>query len=196
MAKTIHRYTVGQSGSSQAVETVRVAKDGSEEQVKTTPKEKKGVILAGAEYWLRRLPFTKPVYRKWPQWQRIVLGYLLWLVALPLLPLFAMIAMWTMDPQGFRKNPAFYMLAAITVLWFWLGFSYVNGQMLVDSTDGRVTNAAKSYVQGKTTSQPTNGRTFKSCTEAFNAGVFNIAKTDSSYQAILDGNGNGVACEK
>ena len=55
---------------------------------------------------------------------------------------------------------------------------------------------AKRKVKDQTKSKPTNGRSFANCTEAFEAGVFNIQKGDSSYQDKLDRDGDGIACEK
>ena len=196
MAKTVHRFKAGQSGSSQPVETVKVEKDGSEQQVVTTKGEKKGIFLKGADYLLSRLPFTKYKYQNWSRTKRIVIGYLLWLIVLPVIPLVILIIMWARDPQGFKKSPAFPILGAIIVAWFGLGLGYVNSQTPVDSTDGQVTNAAKANVANKTTSEATNGRSFNNCTDAFNVGVFNIASTDPSYQAKLDRDGDGTACEK
>lgn len=196
MAKTVHRYKAGQSGSSQPVETVRVEKDGSEEKMVTTKGEKKGMFLSGADYLLSRLPFTKYKYQNWSRTKRIVIGYVLWPIVLPVIPLVIMIVMWARDPEGFKKSPAFAILGVVTVAWFGLGLGYVNSQVPVDSTDGQVTNAAKANVASKATSEPTNGRTFNNCTDAFNAGVFNIAKTDPSYQSKLDRDGDGIACEK
>lgn len=196
MAKTVHRYKAGGTGSSQPVETVKVEKDGSETAVVTTKGEKKGIFLTGADYLLSRLPFTKFKYQNWSRTKRIIIGYLLWLIVLPVIPLVILIIMWARDPKGFKKSPAFPILSAIIVAWFGLGLGYVNSQVPVDSTDGQVTNAAKANVANKTTSEASNGRVFNNCTEAFNAGVFNIAKSDSSYQAKLDRDGDGIACEK
>ncbi len=190
MAKQVHRYTAGQSGSSQTVETQ------AHTAPVTTVGEKKGIFLRGADYLLSRLPFTKYKYQNWSKTKRIVLGYLLWLVVLPFIPLTIMAIMWARDPEGFKKSPAFAILSVITVAWFGAGLGYVNSQVPVDSTDGQVSNGALSNVKDRTSSEPTNGRQFANCTEAFNAGVFNIAKADSSYQAKLDRDGDGVACER
>lgn len=128
MAKTVHRYKAGQSGSSQPVETVKVAKDGSEKQMAIKkPAERRGALLLGAEYILGRLPFTKTQYRQWPRAQRIGVGYVLWLIALPIFPLAVIIMQWTEDPINFRKSFRFVALAIITVLWFWVLVRYING---------------------------------------------------------------------
>lgn len=195
-AKTVHRYKAGSTGSSQPVETVRVEKDGSEQEMVTTKGEKKGIFLSGADYLLSRLPFTKYKYQNWSKTKRIVVGYLLWLIVLPVIPLVIMAVMWARDPEGFKKSPAFAILSVITVAWFGLGLGYVNTQVPVDSTDGQVTRGAQEKVKGMTNSNPTNGKQYENCTAAFNEGVFNIAKSDPSYQAKLDRDGDGVACEK
>lgn len=162
----------------------------------TTKGEQKGMFLRGADYLLSRLPFTKYKYQNWSNTKRIVVGYLLWLVVLPVIPLAIMIIMYVRDPEGFKKSPAFALLSVITVAWFGLGLGYVNTQVPVDSTDGQVSNGALQNVKDRATSEPTKGRQFVNCTEAFNAGVFNIAKSDPSYQAKLDRDGDGIACER
>lgn len=162
----------------------------------TTKGERKGLFLRGADYLLSRLPFTKYKYQEWSATKRIVIGYLLWLIVLPVIPLAIMIIMWVRDPEGFKKSPAFAVLAVITVAWLGTGLGYVNSQVPVDSTDSQVTRGAQDKVNSMTKSNPTNGTQYDNCTAAFNDGVFNIAKSDSSYQSKLDRDGDGVACEK
>ncbi len=176
---------------------VKHTAESQKDEVKVTTKgEQKGLFLRGADYLLSRLPFTKFKYQTWSATKRIVIGYLLWLIVLPVIPLVIMIIMWVRDPEGFKKSPAFAVLGIITVAWLGTGLGYVNSQVPVDSTDGQVTNSAKSKVDALSTSEPTNGRTFANCTDAFNAGVFNIKKSDSSYESRLDRDGDGIACEK
>ena len=174
----------------------RVKTVAANEQVVTPQGEKKGVFLRGADYLLSRLPFTKYRYQNWSRTKRIVIGYLLWLVVLPVIPLAIMAIMWVRDPEGFKKSPAFAILGVITVAWLGLGLGYVNSQVPVDSTDGQVTNGAKNNVAGRSTSEPTNGQKFENCTAAFNAGVFDIKKSDKSYESRLDRDGDGLACER
>ena len=162
----------------------------------TTKGERKGLFLRGADYLLSRLPFTKYKYQEWSATKRIVIGYLLWLIVLPVIPLAIMIIMWVRDPEGFKKSPAFAILSVIVVAWFGVGWGYVNSQVPVDSTDGQVTNGAKDNVKDRSASEPTNGRIFKNCTAAFNAGVFDIKKSDKSYEPRLDRDGDGIACER
>ncbi len=168
----------------------------SDDEKVTTRGEQKGIFLRGADYLLSRLPFTKYKYQNWSHTKRIVIGYLLWLVVLPVIPLAIMVVMYVRDPEGFKKSPAFAILSVITVAWFGLGLGYVNTQVPVDSTDGQVSNGALQHVKDKSQSEPTNGRTFENCTAAFNAGVFDIKKSDKAYEPRLDRDGDGIACER
>ncbi|MFZ2494446.1 MAG: excalibur calcium-binding domain-containing protein [Candidatus Saccharimonadales bacterium] len=162
----------------------------------TTKGEQKGIFLRGADYLLSRLPFTKYKYQSWSKTKRIVVGYLLWLVVLPVIPLAIMAVMYARDPEGFKKSPAFAILSVITVAWLGLGLGYVNTQVPVDSADGKVSNGSLQNVKDRSTSEPTNGRTFENCTAAFNAGVFDIKRSDKSYEPRLDRDGDGIACER
>lgn len=165
-------------------------------EVITTRGEQKGMFLSGADYLLARLPFTKYKYQNWSKTKRILLGYLLWLIVLPVVPIVIMFILYKRDPQNFTKSPLFGILAAITVAWFGLGTGYVNSQVPVDSTDGQVNRGAMDNVRSRTNSEPTNGRTFENCTAAFNAGVYDIAKSNKSYEPRLDRDGDGIACER
>lgn len=174
-------------------QSVRAAQDA---EVATTRGEQKGIFLSGADYLLARLPFTKYKYQRWSKTKRIVLGYLLWLIVLPIIPIGIMLAMYARDPQGFPKSPAFAILTAITVAWFGLGTGYVTSQTPVDSTDGQVSRGSLNNVKDRTTSEATNGRHFANCTDAFNQGVYDIKKSDRSYETRLDRDGDGIACER
>ncbi len=174
-------------------QTVRAAQDA---EVVTTHGERKGMFLSGADYLLSRLPFTKYKYQQWSKAKRIVVGYLLWLVVLPIIPVAIMVVMYLRDPKGFTKSPTFAVLSVITVAWFGVGLGYVNTQVPVDSTDGQVSNGSLNNVKNRTTSEPTNGRAFENCTAAFNAGVYDIKKSDPSYESRLDRDGDGLACER
>ncbi len=174
----------------------RVTAAPATEPTVTTKGEQRGMFLRGADYLLSRLPFTKYKYQEWSATKRIVIGYLLWLIVLPVIPLAILIIMWVRDPEGFKKSPAFAILSVIVVAWFGVGWGYVNSQVPVDSTDGQVTNGAKDNVKDRSASEPTNGRIFENCTAAFNAGVFDIKKSDKSYEPRLDRDGDGIACER
>lgn len=195
MAKKVHRYVAGESGSSRPVKK-REVRTVEGETYETVKGEERGMFLRGADYLLSRLPFTKYKYQGWSKTKRIVVGYLLWLVVLPVIPLAIMAIMWARDPQGFKKSPAFATLSAITVAWFGLGLGYVNSQVPVDITDGQVTRSAQDNVRDMEQSNPTHGKYYENCTAAFNDGVFNIAQTDPSYRTVLDRDGDGKACEK
>lgn len=161
-----------------------------------TKGEKKGMFLSGADYLLSRLPFTKYKYQEWTKTKRIVVGYLLWLIVLPVIPLAIMIIMYVRDPEGFKKSPAFPILAIITAAWFGTGLGYVNSQVPVDASDGMVSRGSLENVKSRTRPAPTNGQEFANCTEAFNAGVYDIERADPAYMEKLDRDGDGLACER
>lgn len=173
----------------------RARSNQDDEQV-TAPGERKGLFLRGADYLLSRLPFTKYKYQDWSRTKRIIIGYLLWLIVLPVIPLVAIIIMYIRDPKNFQKSPVFAVLSVVTVAWFGLGLGYVNSQVPVDSGDGQVKRSSLDNVKDKTVSESTNGRTFENCTAAFDAGVFDIKRSDGAYETRLDRDGDGVACER
>lgn len=108
--KKIYRYTAGGSGSSTQVDEVRVVS------------EKEGVVLRGANYLLARLPFTKNEFEHWSPAKRVVIGYLLWLVVLPLWPLVVMVVLWPSRALK-RRGVTFALLGLVALLWFWSLFS-------------------------------------------------------------------------
>jgi hypothetical protein len=167
-----------------------------EAEVVTTKGEQKGIFLRGADYLLSRLPFTKYRYQDWSRTKRIVIGYLLWLIVLPVIPLAIMIIMYVCDPKGFTKSPMFALLSVVTVAWLGLGLGYVDSQTPVESSESQVTKGSLNNVKDRTTSGPTDGRTFENCTAAFNAGVYDIPRSDKSYEPRLDRDGDGIACER
>lgn len=65
-----------------------------------------------------------------------------------------------------------------------------------DSDTAATPSEAKKKVQTQAESKPSEGRQFENCDAAFDAGVFNIAKSDPAYQDKLDRDNDGVACEK
>ena len=73
-----------------------------------------------------------------------------------------------------------------------------DGEKAVVNTDKAAvaSDESKKKIANQATSKATNGREFANCTEAFDAGVFNIKRSDKSYQAKLDRDGDGIACEK
>lgn len=192
------------------------AKIDAERQKNANP----GFFLKSAVWILSRFPGTKNHYQNWTSGRRILVGWLLWLICLPIIPLVAIAIWYFNDPEGFKKSP--WAKALIGLLIVWAGaFGFIatsqpqldqNGKYSAVQTqpDGEKTNAkgadkkpdaipseeATKKVKDQTTSNPTNGRQFANCTEAFEAGVFNIKRSDSSYQEKLDRDSDGIACEK
>lgn len=178
----------------------------------------KGGFFHGAAVWLlSRFPLTKNTYQNWTKGRRILIGWVLWLVVLPIIPAVAIAVWYLNDPEGFKKSPWAKALIALFVVW--LGaFGLVatepaqldqNGKYspIQTSADGetKVVNddpeavaseASKDKIANQATSNESNGRAFKNCTEAFETGVFNIKRSDPSYQNKLDRDNDGIACEK
>lgn len=216
----------------------------------------KGGFFHQAAVWLlSRFPFTKHRYQNWTYGRRVLVGWLLWLVCLPIIPAVAIAVWYFNDPEGFKNSPWAKGLIGLFVLW--LGaFGFIATNQAQPDTGGRYSptqqrpaseaqrqaetekkqatkptgsdkdqshtstkqstktkadgetkvvnddpaavpsDEAKRKVKDQAKSKPTNGRSFANCTEAFEAGVFNIQKGDSSYQSKLDRDGDGIACEK
>ncbi|MDO4773929.1 MAG: excalibur calcium-binding domain-containing protein [Candidatus Saccharibacteria bacterium] len=210
---------------------------------------KGGFFHNGAVWLLSRFPLTKTKYQNWTRGRRILVGWLLWLVCLPIIPAVA-IALWYFnDPEGFKQSSWAKGLIALFVAWAGM-FGWIATNQAVPDIDGiysptqtkqteqkkeqskaashkddkqkkqhttpqkqdkqpdgetNVVNnspaavasdEAKKKVKDLKESQPTRGRTFENCTEAFEAGVFNIRRSDRSYQEKLDRDGDGIACER
>lgn len=179
-----------------------------------------GFFLGAAIWILSRFPWTKNKYQNWTSGRRILIGWLLWIVCLPIIPAVA-IGMWYFnDPEGFKKSPWAKALIALFVVW--LGafgllatepaqvdqngkYSPIqtipNGEdtSIVKEADKPAATASKESkekVAKQAESKSTNGRKFANCTAAFDAGVFNIKRSDSSYDNALDRDNDGIACEK
>lgn len=218
---------------------------------------KGGFFHNGAVWLLSRFPLTKDKYQNWTRGRRILVGWLLWLVCLPIIPAVA-IALWYFnDPEGFKQSPWAKGLIALFVAWAGM-FGWIATNQATPDIDGiysptqtkkdekaakdakekdatkqsdakqadknetRATNQtgtatkkpdgetkvvnsnpaavaseeSKKKVKDLKESRPTNGRTFENCTEAFEAGVFNIRRSDASYQSKLDRDDDGIACER
>lgn len=176
-----------------------------------------GFFLTGAVYILSRFPLTKDRYQNWTKGRRILVGWLLWLVVLPIIPVVAAVVWYLNDPEGFKKSPWAKALIALAVVW--AGYAGVvvtepsqadingkyspvqtkaDGENKVVNTDSAAvpSDEAKKKVADKQESAATNGRQFANCTDAFEAGVFNIRRSDSSYQNKLDRDNDGIACER
>lgn len=182
---------------------------------------KGGFFLNAAVWLLSRFPFTKNKYQNWTASRRILIGWLLWLVCLPIIPAVAIAVWYFNDPAGFKKSPWAKALIALFVVW--LGaFGFVatekpqfdangkyspiqtkaNGEQVdvnspnANNPDAIASESAKEKVRSQKQSKSSNGRTFNNCTEAFEAGVFNIRRSDSAYQNKLDRDNDGIACER
>jgi hypothetical protein len=169
-----------------------------------------------AVWILSRFPGVRYRYQAWGKTKRSVVAVLLYLVALPIIPIVVAAVWYAKDPEGFKKSPL--MPVLIAVITAWLGtFGWVANQTPV--TDGSPYASVKAQADGETatvnadpaaqasqvsrdniakqtTSKATNGRHFENCTEAFDAGVFNIKRNDPSYERRLDRDNDGIACEK
>jgi hypothetical protein len=178
---------------------------------------KGGFFLNAAVYILSRFPLTKNRYQNWTKGRRILVGWLLWFIVLPIIPIIAALVWYLNDPEGFKKSPWAKALIALVVVW--AGYAGmvitepsqadVNGKYspiqtqpdgetkIVNNNPAAVaSDEAKKKVENKTESANTNGRAFDNCSEAFEAGVFNIRRSDPSYQNKLDRDNDGIACEK
>lgn len=203
--------------SQKVVEKTTVKTVEVEPAVKTEDKkEEKGFFLKGAEWLLSRLPWFKYKYLNWTKTKRIVVGYLMWLIVLPIIPIVVTAILYARDPQGFKKSPMFPVMSAIIIAW--LGaFGWVASQSPVtdgtslasvkeqsdgekevvnDSKDAVASDAAKQKIAKQKSSKATNGKKFKNCTDAFEQGVFDIKRNDKSYERRLDRDNDGIACEK
>ena len=193
--------------------TRTAAKIVAERQKNANP----GFFLRAAIWILARFPFTKNRYQNWTSTRRIVVGWLLWLVCLPIIPIVAAAVWYFHDPEGFKKSPYAKALLAIILVWFG-GFGLLasqpaqldqNGlyspiQTQPDGEKGSVaakpasvaSDSAKQSIKDLSTPKPSNGRKFDNCTAAFEAGVFNIKRSDSAYDKSLDRDEDGIACER
>ena len=171
-----------------------------------------------AVWILSRFPGVRYHYQTWGTTKRVIVAILLYLVALPIIPIIVAAVWYAKDPEGFKKSPLMPVLVAVIAAWLG-GFGWVANQTPVtDGTpmasigakataDGETSTvnsdpaatadaASKDKIANQTTSKATNGRVFENCTEAFNAGVFDIKRSDPSYQRKLDRDNDGIACEK
>lgn len=178
---------------------------------------KGGFFHTAAVYILSRFWLTRDKYQNWTKGRRILVGWLLWLVTLPIIPIVAIIVWYLNDPEGFKKSPWAKGLIALAVVW--AGYAGVvltepsqadvNGKyspiqtqadgetkVVNNSPDAVASDTAKEKVKNQSESKASNGRQFANCTEAFEAGVFNIRRSDPSYQNKLDRDNDGIACEK
>jgi hypothetical protein len=177
-----------------------------------------GFFLRGAVWILSRFPGTKNKYQNWTASRRILVGWILWVVCLPIIPLVAIAVWYFNDPEGFKKSPWAKALVGLFVVWAgFFGFVATNqsqpdinglysavqtepdgekGGSITAKPASAASEESKKKVANQTSSNPTNGRKFENCTAAFDAGVFNIKRSDSAYDSKLDRDDDGIACEK
>lgn len=173
---------------------------------------------AWAVWILSRFPGVRYRYQEWGTTKRVIVAIVLYLVALPIIPIVIAAVWYAKDPEGFKKSPLMPVLVAVIAAWLG-GFGWVANQTpITDGTpvasigakataDGESSTvnadsaatadqASKDSIAKQTTSKSSQGRQFANCTEAFNAGVFDIKRSDASYQRKLDRDNDGIACEK
>lgn len=207
--KTTHRVNT-------ATESAQPERSAAEAPQTTATQSAKTTGPGWAVWILSRFPGVRYRYQKWSKGKRIFIAILCYLVALPIIPIGITIWLYLKDPEGFKKSPLMPIMAAIIAAWFG-GFGWVASQTpIADGTpyasvkataDGEqgtansdpaaeASQVSKDKIASQTKSNATNGRQFANCTEAFDTGVFNIARNDPSYQRKLDRDNDGIACEK
>ena len=215
--KTTTRVVTAADTSTEKTTAKTTADDQAKIQREREKNAHPGFFLGAAIWILSRFPWTKHRYQNWTSGRRILVGWLLWLVCLPIIPAVAIAIWYFNDPEGFKKSPWAKALIALFVVW--LGaFGVIatepaqvdqngkyspiqtapNGEKEVKNNDPAAvpSDLAKEKVRNQTESKPSNGRTFENCTAAFEAGVFNIRRSDPAYQPKLDRDSDGIACEK
>ncbi len=178
---------------------------------------KGGFFHTAAVYILSRFWLTRNRYQNWTKGRRVLVGWLLWLVTLPIIPIIAIIVWYLNDPEGFKKSPWAKGLIALAIAW--TGYAGLvltepsqadvngkyspiqtsaNGETSVvnDTAESRVSDSSKEKVKNKSESNSSKGRHFENCDAAFDAGVFDIRRSDSSYENRLDRDNDGIACER
>lgn len=169
-----------------------------------------------AVWILARFPGVRYRYQNWGETKRVAVAILLYLVALPIIPVVVAAVWYAKDPEGFKKSPLMPVLVAIIAAWLG-GFGWVanqtpitdgspyasvkaqaDGESMVASSNpaATATEASKEKIANQTKSNATNGRQFENCTAAFDAGVFDIMRNNPSYERRLDRDNDGIACEK
>ncbi len=202
-----------------AVDEQKTKADEALKITKEREKNAKGGFFLNAAVWLlSRFPLTKNKYQNWTAGRRILIGWLLWLICLPIIPIVAALVWYLKDPEGFKKSPWSKALLALVVVWAG-AFGVIatepaqvdqNGKYspiqtqadgeksgsITEKPQSAASEEAKKKVENQKESRDSGGRTFANCTEAFDAGVFNIKRSDGSYDNKLDRDNDGIACEK
>ena len=169
-----------------------------------------------AVWILARFPGVRYRYQNWGETKRVVVAILLYLVALPIIPVVIAAVWYAKDPEGFKKSPLMPVLMAVIAAWLG-GFGWIANQTPItdgspyasvkDQADGEsmvassnpaamASEASKEKIASQAKSNATNGRQFENCTAAFDAGVFDIMRNNPSYERRLDRDNDGIACEK
>ncbi|QQS19356.1 excalibur calcium-binding domain-containing protein [Candidatus Saccharibacteria bacterium] len=178
--------------------------------------EHPGFFLRCAVWIVSRFPITRNKYQNWTTARTIIVGWLLWLIVLPIIPIVAAVIWYVRDPESFKTSPWAKALLGLAVAW--AGYAgviltnpsqaNVNGKYSPIQTqpNGEVTGetdalntasaSAKQKVAAQKESKNSGGRTFTNCTAAFEAGVFDIKRSNASYEPRLDRDNDGIACEK
>jgi hypothetical protein len=185
-------------------------------EVDQEPSDKIITGPAWAVWILSRFPGVRYRYQVWGRTKRVIIAILLYLVALPIIPIIVAAVWYAKDPEGFKKSPLMPVLVAVIAAWLG-GFGYIANQTPVTdgspyasvkpSADGEsetvnnspaatASKASKDKIAKQQTSKSTNGRQFENCTAAFDEGVFDIKRNDPSYERRLDRDNDGIACEK
>ena len=175
-----------------------------------------GFFLRGANWILSRFPLTRNRYQNWTASRRVLVGWLLWLVLLPIIPIAVAVIWYVRDPEGFKKSPWAKALIAVVVVWTGYFGAVATNQPVVDcngkysfcqtAANGEktgtadavntATDEAKQKVAAQKESKDSGGKKFENCTAAFEAGVFDIKRSNASYERRLDRDNDGIACEK
>lgn len=169
-----------------------------------------------AVWILARFPGVRYRYQNWGETKRVVVAILLYLVALPIIPVVIAAVWYAKDPEGFKKSPLMPVLVAVIAAWLG-GFGWIanqtpitdgspyasvkeraDGESMVASSNpaAMASEASKEKIASQAKSNATNGRQFENCTAAFDAGVFDIMRNNPSYERRLDRDNDGIACEK
>mgnify|MGYP000888432559 CR=1 FL=1 len=165
----------------------------SEAKTTTAQTRRYGFFENAAVWLLSRLPWFNTRYQNWSKTKRIVVGLIMYIIILPVIPTVVGIVMYVRNPEAFKKGNASKILGAVVAAQLALfGLVAVQPSMPDNPVKDAVNQATGTNIQGN----PTGGRVFDNCDEAFKLGVKNIPKTDLSYRPELDGDNDGVACEK
>lgn len=193
------------------------AEDPAKIQVERERNARGGFFYTAALYILSRFFLTKNRYQNWTRGRRILVGWLLWLIVLPIIPVVAIVVWYLNDPEGFKRSPWAKALIGLAIVWAGYAGLVVTEPAQIDangkyspiqtSPDGEKSTvnedpaavpseSAKERVANQKESRSTNGRRFENCTAAFEAGVFDIRRSDPSYEQKLDRDNDGIACER